>query len=94
MSRSRYDYSQLGIGVCGHVVHTWPQIFELGGRGLVVICEDCTRIANELPDSEGLHVWVPLVEKSKPATAKAEPKPKKVKPLSPFDQLLQQEGLL
>ena len=94
MSRNRYDYSQLGIGDCGHVVHTWPQVYELGGRGLTVICEDCTRIANELPDSEGLHVWVPLKVEKKEAAASPEPKPKKPKKLSPFNALLQQEGLL
>jgi hypothetical protein len=75
------------------VVHTWPQICDFGGRNPTAICEDCTRIANALPDSEGLFVWVPIRQEPKPVV-KAEAKPKKAKKQNPFNQLLQQEGLL
>jgi len=36
-------YNQLGIGDCGHVVSTWPQLTDLLGRNPRVNCEDCLR---------------------------------------------------
>jgi hypothetical protein len=74
------------------VVHTWPQICDIGGRNPTVICEDCTRDQNGV--EEPLHIWVPLKQDPKPVQKDAEPKPKKVKKLNPFDALLVQEGLL
>jgi hypothetical protein len=44
------------------VVCTWPQVYELGQQrlGPLVVCEDCTREAYNLGDSDTLAVWVRL----------------------------------
>jgi hypothetical protein len=94
MPRNAHNYTQLGIGICGHVVGTWPQIAELGGRNPEVICETCMRERFEL-DGEEVVVWVRLKETETVGLPKPAPKPrvKKPKPLSPWQTLLQQEGL-
>lgn len=94
MPRSSYDYTQLGLGICGHVVGTWPQITDLGGRNPQVICDTCTREKYALPDDEVLTVWVPLKPDAKKIAAKVAVKkkaPKKAKPLSPWNALMQEE---
>ncbi len=95
MAQRRSEYNQLGIGDCGHVVHTWPQVTALGGRNPRVICEDCTRAEHGIPDGEPM-IWVKLSDKkigypkAKPAPRKRTPKPKRV---STWDNFMKQEGL-
>lgn len=88
-------YTQLGIGDCGHVVVTWPQVADIGGRNPVVVCEQCMREKYGLSVDEQLLVWVALKETSvTPAVSKPKVKrEKKPKPLTPWQTLLQQEGL-
>lgn len=94
-------YTQTGIGDCGHVVITWPQVSELGGRNARVICDECTRAKYDIPTAEQF-IWVRLVKKPKAEyeetdpdmpTPKAKRAPTKRKPKGVLAQLLQQEGM-
>lgn len=99
MARQRRseDYAQLGIGDCGDVVHTWPQITGLNGREPTrVICDDCTKEKYGIDPLQPLTVWVRLKqEKLSPIIKPRKKAPKKVtkKPKSAWAALLEQEGL-
>jgi len=92
-SRSNRDtYTQLAIGDCGHVVQMWPVVTDLGGANPRVICDDCTKEQYGIARGEQfVIVRVRQPDKSKPKPRKSTPR--KPKPLSPFQQLLKQEGL-
>jgi hypothetical protein len=55
--RRSSPYNQLGIGDCGHVVHTWPQVHTR--KGTIVICDECTAEKYGLPPNvQGLWVYL------------------------------------
>lgn len=92
----RETYNQLGIGDCGHVVKTWPLVHTR--KGDRVPCEDCTKVAYDIPADEGA-VWVYLrqsdIAPPKPKVKKASAPRKKVprKPRNALEEILAQEGL-
>lgn len=99
MVRSRYDYSQSAIGICGHVVGTWPQICDPGGHNPVVPCETCTRAQFDIPEDERLTVWVAIptastqiVETADKPKIKPKKRVKKEKPKTYMDELLTHAG--
>lgn len=93
MARQSNVYTQLAIGTCGHVVQAWPQVCGLGGSNPEVPCVDCTREKYGLEFTDELVMWVGLKpEPKKPAVVAKTKKPRKQK-LSPFNELLRQEGL-
>jgi len=87
------QYNQLGIGDCGHVVHTWPQVRERGGKTRV-LCIDCGKKEYGVDSTVEVTVYLrheDIHEKPKPP-----PKPKAA-PRAPrktaMRKLLEQEGL-
>ena len=91
-------YVQTGIGDCGHVVGTWPQISGLGGRDARVICDTCTKEKYGILSEENL-IIVRLKTPPKPDWDEADPsvpqprkKPPKKKAKTGLALLLEQEG--
>jgi hypothetical protein len=91
-------YTQLAIGICGHVVGTWPQITDIGGSNPLVVCEECTQREYALNGDETF-IWVRLApDKTVGVTAKL-PKPKRAskpkveRPLTVLEKILREEGL-
>lgn len=75
----------------------WPQVCDIGGGNPIVVCDDCTRDRYGLENDEQLAVWVAVkpkpVKKTVESAVSKPKKPKKEKPLSPWQTLLRQEGL-
>lgn len=106
MARSdvSWQYRQLGFGDCGHVVSTWPQIdvlervsktTGLPGPASYVLCDACTRERYNISGEEEF-IWVRLAKtQADPSVLKAVKKaPRKTRPVSPMQLLLQEEGVL
>jgi len=87
--RKPHRYVQTAIGMCGHVVSTWPLVQPIGGKPEVV-CDECTEAKWKVGPSDGLSVWVaidkdpsesdedsPETTAVKKATRKSPPKPRK-----------------
>ncbi len=89
--RTEYSYTQICLGVCGHLCEEWPLVSGIGGTDPQVVCGTCTQEEYGLEDWEasGLYVWVRIRERSpdKPKPAKKARKPKPKKP-NIWDQFL------
>ena len=92
---SNGEYTQLGIGDCGHIVELWPMVTDFGGKNPRVICDDCTRIHYGIDNGDQFFI-VKVVEKKDQSNRKPPPKkraPRAPKPKTGFAALLEREGL-
>jgi hypothetical protein len=78
VTRSRDRYNQSGIGDCGHVVGTWPQVTDMGGRNPRVICDTCTREQYGIAPQEKIIVVFLRDDSPKPYSP---PRKRRVKPV-------------
>jgi hypothetical protein len=87
-------YYQLGIGDCGHIIKMWPLVHTR--KGDRVICDDCTKVAYDIPADEGA-IWVYVrredLQPPKPKTPRAPRKVQPRKPRNSLEEILAQEGL-
>lgn len=95
---SNGEYTQLGIGDCGHVVEAWPQVQHLGSRFPRVICTDCTLALYGVSVGDGEVAVVNMVRKVKTTPPKEVHKQRaRRKPAarmsSVYESFLKQEGL-